>query len=48
MNIIFEPMNFLRNAIYMGAGMLGIFVVIGLIIATTYILNGATSKKKDQ
>ena len=49
MNIIFEPMNFISNSIYMGAGMLGIFVVIGLIIATTCILNAATSsKKKDQ
>lgn len=48
MNIIFEPKNFLDNAVYMGAGMLGIFVVIGLIIVTTYVLNAATSKKKDQ
>ena len=49
MKIIFEPMNFVSNAIYMGAGMLGIFVVIGLIIGTTCILNAATSsKKKDQ
>ncbi len=46
---IFEPMAFVDNAIYMGAGMLGIFVVIGLIIITTYILNSATaSKKKEQ
>ena len=41
-------MNFVKNAIYMGAGMLGIFVVIGLIIITTYILNGATASKKKE
>ena len=45
MNIEFNPMNFLNNAIYMGAGMLGIFVVIGLIIGATYILNRATAPK---
>lgn len=45
MDIIFEPMNFVNNAIYMGAGMLGIFVVIGLIICATCILNKATAPK---
>ena len=42
----FKPMNFLQNAKYMGIGMLGIFVVIGLIVITTYILNKATNLKK--
>ena len=46
MDIIFEPMNFVNNAIYMGAGMLGIFVVIGLIIGATCILNKVTAPKK--
>lgn len=45
---IFEPMAFVDNAIYMGAGMLGIFVVIGLIVITTYILNSATASKKKE
>jgi hypothetical protein len=44
----FNPMNFVKNAGYMGAGMLGIFVVIGLIVITTVILNKATSPKKDK
>ena len=34
-----------NNLGYMGAGMLGIFVVIGLIIITTLILNKATAPK---
>lgn len=38
-------MNFVVNLKWMGLGMLGIFVVIGLIIAFTVILNLVTSKK---
>ncbi|MBQ9132551.1 MAG: hypothetical protein IJX62_08815 [Clostridia bacterium] len=41
-NLIFEPINFIKNLGYMGAGMLGIFVVIGLIVITTMILNRAS------
>ena len=38
-NIVFEPMNFLRNLKYMGLGMLVIFVVIGIIILFTMMVN---------
>ena len=38
----FNPMNFLSNLKYMGLGMLGIFVVIGVIILLTVILNKTT------
>ena len=38
--------GFLRNIKYMGLGMLGIFVVIGLVMLITYVLNNATGKKK--
>ena len=38
----FNPMNFVSNLKYMGLGMLGIFVVIGVIILLTAILNKAT------
>ena len=44
MNI--NPQEFINNLYYMGIGMLGIFVVIGSIIAVTMILNAVTSKKK--
>ena len=40
-----NPMNFIHNLGYMGAGMLGIFVVIGLIVLTTVALNKATSPR---
>ncbi len=42
----FEPKAFIDNLSYMGKGMLGIFVVIGVIILTVIILNKVTSKKK--
>ncbi len=44
MNI--NPMNFVSNLSYMGVGMLGIFVVIGIIILLTTFLNNVTTKKK--
>ncbi len=34
-----------RNLKYMGLGMLGIFVVVGVVILITFALNSATSKK---
>ncbi len=40
----FEPMNFITNLQYMGLGMLGIFVVIGLIAGVTILLNHTTTK----
>ncbi len=41
----FKPMEFIYNLKYMGLGMLGIFVVIGIIILATVVLNKVTSKK---
>ena len=43
----FVPMNFISNMRYMGLGMLGIFVVIGIIAGVTCIL-GAVAKRKDK
>ncbi len=43
--INFEPMNFVNNLSYMGIGMLGIFVVIGIIIVATIVINKATNRK---
>ena len=45
-NLIFEPMNFVTSLKYMGVGMLGIFVVIGLIVIATVVLNKVTSLEK--
>ena len=42
----FDPSKFVEYLKYMGAGMLGIFVVIGIIVVITYILNALSSKKQ--
>ncbi len=44
-SIVFEPSNFIENLSYMGSGMLGIFVVIGIIVGITYILNTISNKR---
>ncbi len=43
-----EPTNFIKNLSYMGLGMLGIFIVIGLIMVVTFVLNKIFSKKNDE
>lgn len=43
-NITFDPAKFVENLRYMGIGMLVIFVVIGLIILTTMLVNKVFSK----
>lgn len=45
---VFEPMHFVENLRYMGLGMLGIFVVIGVITLLTIILNKVTEQKPDE
>ncbi len=44
----FDPGAFVDNLYYMGVGMLGIMIVIGVIIGITALLNKITSKKKDK
>ena len=44
MNIMFNPMGFVAQLPRMGIGMLVIFVVIGLIILTTMLINWLFSK----
>ena len=43
-------MNFITNLKYMGVGMLGVFMIVGIIIAATYLIGYSTGKlgaKKD-
>lgn len=44
--ITFTPGNFVDYLKYMGLGMLVIFLIIGLIIAVTMIINALCSSKK--
>ena len=46
----FHPMGFVNHLSYMGIGMLGIFIIIGIIIVATVVINKAFSartKKED-
>ena len=45
-NLIFEPMNFVTSLKYMGVGMLGIFIVIGIIVGVVVGLNKLTKDKE--
>ena len=46
MKIIFEPFNFIENLQYMGVGMLGVFLIVGIIIGATYAINQLANKAK--
>ena len=35
---MFEPIQFVNYLKYMGIGMLGVFIIVGIIIAATYII----------
>ena len=37
-------MNFIHYLKYMGVGMLGVFMIIGVIIAATYLIGHVTAK----
>ncbi len=40
----FNPMNFVHSLKYMGVGMLGVFIIIGIIVGATYLIGYATDK----
>lgn len=44
--LVFEPQRFLEMLGYMGKGMLVIFVIIGVIILATLLINKVFSNKK--
>ena len=41
---MYNPMNFVDNLKYMGIGMLGVFIIIGIIVAGTYAINYFSNK----
>ena len=47
-NIKFEPVKFVENLVYLAIGLIGIFIVIGIIILVTFILNRIPEGKKDK
>ena len=39
---MFEPIQFVNYLKYMGIGMLGVFIIVGMIIAATYAIGKIT------
>ena len=46
-NLYFKPIEFIKNLGYMGVGMLGVFIIVGIIAASTYAIGHFTGKKKN-
>ncbi len=44
----FNPLNFVRNLKYMGIGLLGVFMIIGIIIAATYLIGHCSKKARER
>lgn len=42
----FHPAGFLTNLKYMGIGMLGVFLIVGIIICATYAIAAYTNQRK--
>ncbi len=40
----FQPMKFVENLTYMGVGMLGVFMIVGIIMGATYLINFSINK----
>jgi hypothetical protein len=43
-DIIFDPSGFVKGLEYMGLGLLGTFVIIGIIIGVTMAFNNISNK----
>ena len=43
----FNPMNFISNLSYMAVGMVSIFIVIGVIILMTMLINKVFKEKSE-
>lgn len=43
----FNPSAFVENLKYMGIGMLGVFMIIGIIIVATYAVGHFTATHRD-
>ena len=44
---MFEPIKFVESLKYMGVGMVGVFIIVGIIMAATYLIGKFTSNKED-
>ena len=42
----FQPVEFVNHLKYMGVGMLGVFIIIGIIILATYLIGHMSGANK--
>jgi 1,4-dihydroxy-2-naphthoate octaprenyltransferase len=42
--LYFNPAAFIDNLSYMGVGMIGVFMIVGVIMVATYLIPRITSK----
>lgn len=45
---MFEPIQFVNYLKYMGLGMLGVFIIVGVIIGATYAIGKLTAPKSNK
>ena len=44
----FEPIKFIENLKYMGIGMLGVFIIVGIIMTSVYIISSLKSNSTEE
>ena len=44
---MFQPIQFINYLKYMGIGMLGVFIIVGIIMAATYAIGKLPIKNDD-
>ena len=44
LNFYFAPFEFIKSLKYMGIGMLGVFIIVGVIMAATHLTGYLTNK----
>ena len=44
LNFYFEPIKFVESLKYMGIGMLGVFIIVGVIMGAIYLTSALTTK----
>ena len=40
----FNPINFVHSLKYMGIGMVGVFLIIGIIVGATYVIGKLSAR----
>lgn len=44
----FEPIRFIENLKYMGIGMLGVFIIVGIIMSAVYVIGSMKNKETEE